>query len=141
VTEPAPKPFRVQPRLDDLNRPFWTSGERGELVVPRCEACGYLQHPPQPRCAQCLSTDVTPAVLSGLGTVVSVTVNEQAWNPTMPAPYTVALVSLDEQPDVRLMTNIVGCDPYAVSIGMRVRAIFEQHDALWIPLFAPVESS
>lgn len=137
MSESAPKAFRVQPRLDDLNRPFWTSGERGELVLLRCSDCGYLQHPPQPRCAQCLSASIEPSVLSGLGTVVSVTVNEQSWNPTMPAPYTIALVSLDEQPDVRLMTNIVGCAPYDVVIGMRVRATFEQHDAVWIPLFEP----
>jgi uncharacterized protein len=132
------KPFRVQPRLDELNRPFWTSGERGELVFLRCSACGYYLHPPVPRCPACLSADVAPAAVSGRGTVVSVTVNEQAWNPTMPSPYTVALVELDEQPGLRLMTNLVGVEPYDARIGLRVRVVFEQHDAVWVPLFEPV---
>jgi uncharacterized OB-fold protein len=37
-------------------------------------------------------------------------------------PYVVAYVQLDEGP--QLLTNIVGCDPSAVSIGMRVKVDF-----------------
>jgi uncharacterized OB-fold protein len=35
------------------------------------------------------------------------------------------------------MTNIVGCEPERVQIGMPVRVAFEQHDDVWIPLFEP----
>jgi len=73
--------------------------------------------------------------------VLSFTVNEQNWNPTMPAPYVIALVEIVEQPEVRLMTNIVGVAPEAVSIGMPVRVVFEHHSDdrgdVWIPLFEP----
>ena len=134
----ATAPFRVQPRLDDGSRHFWTGGERGELVFLRCGSCGFYIHPPTPLCPECLSREVAPAVVSGRATVASVTVNEQAWNPTMPPPYAIALVEIDEQPSIRLMTNIVGCEPYAVTIGMPVRAVFEQHGEVWIPLFEPV---
>ncbi len=131
------QPFRVLPRLDDANRAFWTAGERGQLVLGRCSDCGYLVHPPGPVCPRCLSRALAPSVLSGRGSVHSVTVNHQRWNPTMPTPYAVALVELDEQPGLRLMTNIVGCDPDDVVIGMRVWATFEQHDDVWVPLFEP----
>jgi uncharacterized OB-fold protein len=134
------KPFRVLPRLDDDNRDFWTGGERGELVVRGCADCGYLLHPPGPVCPRCLSRSLAPRTLSGRGTVHSVTVNHQPWNPTMPASYAIGLVELDEQPGLRLMTDIVGCEPDGVTIGMRVQATFEQYDDVWIPLFAPVRA-
>ena len=51
-------------------------------------------------------------------------------------PYVVALVDLEEGP--RVMTNIVGCDPEDVTIGMRVVARFEQvSDEAGIALFEP----
>ena len=131
------KPFRVLPRVDDTNRHFWTGGERGELCFLRCTPCGHYIHPPAPICPACLSRDVAPAVVSGRGTVASVTVNHQVWNPTMPVPYVIALVEIDEQPSVRLMTNVVGCEPDDVRIGMPVKAVFEQHDDVYIPLFEP----
>jgi uncharacterized OB-fold protein len=44
-----------------------------------------------------------------------------------------------EQDDLRLTTNIVNCDPDAVTVGMAVQVIFEPHldDEVWIPLFEP----
>jgi uncharacterized OB-fold protein len=45
-------------------------------------------------------------------------------------------VDLEEGP--RLMTNIVGCDPESVTVGMAVRADFvETGDALGVPRFVP----
>ena len=45
--------------------------------------------------------------------------------------------ALDEQPGLRLTTNVVGCAIEEVSIGMPVRVVFEERDGVWIPLFAP----
>jgi uncharacterized OB-fold protein len=73
--------------------------------------------------------------VSGRGTVVAATVNHKAWAPGDDAPYAIALVEIDEQPGLRLMTNVVGCAPEAVHIGMRVRVRFEAHGDVWIPLF------
>lgn len=131
------RPFRVLPQLDADTRPFWTHGEHGELVMPRCGDCGYVVHPPGPVCPRCLSRSLAYTPLSGRGRVHSFTLNHRVWNPTMPTPYVVVLVELDEQPGLRLMSNVVGCDPEAVRIGMRVRVVFEAHDDVWVPLFAP----
>jgi uncharacterized OB-fold protein len=131
------KPFRLLPKLDDDVAPFWTAGERGELVFWRCQDCGYWIHPPSPVCPTCLSRDIAVEATSGRGVVHSFTINEQNWNPTMPPPYVIALVELDAQPGLRLMTNIVNCDPADVTYEMPVRVVFEQHDDTWIPLFEP----
>lgn len=50
----------------------------------------------------------------------------------------IALVSIEEQADVRLVTNIVECDPSSLEIGQMVEVRFEEAGDIWVPLFAPV---
>jgi len=135
------QPFRVLPRLDETNRHFWTGGEAGELRFLRCGACGYWLHPPGPMCPRCLGDELAVAAVSGEGTVHTFTINHQAWYPGLDPPYAVAIVELPEQEGLRLTTNIVGCDPGDVRIGMRVRVAFERYDDVWLPLFEPVAVS
>ncbi len=63
------------------------------------------------------------------------TVNHYPWLSGWDVPYSVALVQLDEQSDLRLMTNIVGSDPGSIAIGDRVRVVFERCEDIWLPLF------
>jgi uncharacterized OB-fold protein len=131
------QPFRVLPRLTDDNRHVWTGGADGELRLSRCQTCHYWIHPPVGVCPDCLGRDVAPDVASGRGTVASFTINHQPWYPGLDPPYVIAMVELDDQPSVRLTTNIVGCDVDDVRIGMPVRAVFERYDDVWIPFFEP----
>ncbi len=133
------QPFRVLPALDDENRFFWTSGEDGLLSFLRCQECGYYLHPPLPRCPKCGSREVAPEAVSGRGEVYSVTVNHQSWDGGT-EPYAIALVTFPEQEGLRLTTNVVGCPPEDVHIGMPVQVAFEQRDEVWFPLFEPVAS-
>jgi hypothetical protein len=89
-------------------------------------------------CGSCLSKDLAPAAVSGRATVATFTLNHQPWVPAPDHPYVIAIVEIEEQPDVRLMTNIVGCAPEDVHIGMAVTVEFEEHDDVFIPVFAPV---
>ena len=56
-------------------------------------------------------------------------------------PYVVAIVEIEEQPALRLTTNLVNCAPDEVRIGMAVRVVFEKRadrdGDIWIPLFEP----
>ena len=131
--------FRVLPTLDEPSAFFWTSGEDGKLRFLQCAACSYLIHPPAPVCPRCVHRHAAPAVVSGRGTLHSFTVNHQPWDGPGD-PYVIGLVEIDEQADVRLTTNIVGIDPAAVQIGMRVEVVFEDHAPVFIPLFRPVAS-
>jgi uncharacterized OB-fold protein len=49
------------------------------------------------------------------------------------------LVALPEQDGLRLTSNLVNCPPDDVHIGMPVQVTFERHDAVWFPLFEPVD--
>ena len=129
-------PFRVLPVLDDDNRFFWTSGRDGVLRFLRCDDCGTWLHPPPPRCPDCGGRDVAPQPVSGRATVVSCTVNHHPWDGSA-EPWSIAIVELEEQPGLRLTTNVVGCDPADVAIDMAVRVAFEHHDDVWIPVCVP----
>ncbi len=135
------KPFRVLPRVTPTNQHFWTGGAQGELRFLRCGACGYWVHPPGPRCPACLAKELRAEAVSGRATVLSYTWNHQAWVPAPDHPYPIAIVEIAEQSGLRLMTNLVGCTPEEVRVGMAVRAVFERHEDVFIPLFEPVREA
>lgn len=137
----ADKPFRVLPRVTPANAHFWQGGKRGELCFLRCGACGEYVHPPSPRCPACLSKDVEPQAVSGRATVLTYTWNHQPWVPSPDHPYAVVIVEIEEQPGLRLMTNVVNCDKETLRIGMPVRVLFEEHEDVWIPVFEPAPGS
>lgn len=130
-------PVRPLPAVNDDNRPFWTGGRDGLLMIARCGNCGYRVHPPTNFCPTCEGRDVNPEAVSGRGQVYSYTVNHKAWLPGLPVPYVLALVELDEQVGLRLPANLVGCEPGDVCIGMKVSVCFEQAEDLHVPLFEP----
>jgi uncharacterized OB-fold protein len=132
-------PFRVLPRLTPQNEHFWCGGADGELRFLHCAPCDQLIHPPAPVCPVCLSKDLQPKAVSGRARVVTFTLNHQPWVPSPDHPYAIAIVEIEEQPDVRLMTNIVGCPAEDVTIGMDVQVCFEQHEDVYIPVFQPVK--
>jgi acetyl-CoA acetyltransferase/uncharacterized OB-fold protein len=125
------------PQLTPWNSHWWTGGADGVLRMQSCTSCGRLQHPPVPRCALCHADALEIVELGGRGTVEALTVNHQQWHPAFTPPYTIAIVSLDEDRAVRVTTNIVGAEPDAVQIGMPVRVVFDQHDDVWLPMFEP----
>lgn len=141
----AEPPFRILPHLTDWNRPFWQGGEVGELRFWRCQDCGYYLHPPQPLCPQCHSKALAVEAVSGRATLATYSINHQPWMPGPELPYVVAIVEIDEQPSVRLTTNLVDCAHEAIRIGMPVEVRFEHHadpaGDVWLPLFAPVEGA
>lgn len=116
---------------------FWTAGQTGQLMIHRCDACAYYVHPPVPFCPKCESTAVHPHPVSGRGRIASFTINHKQWFPELPVPYVLALVAIEEQDDVRLVSNIIDCEPDSVRIDMPVTVTFEQVEDLWAPLFRP----
>jgi uncharacterized OB-fold protein len=132
------QPFRLLPQVTPENEHFWTGGADGELRFLHCAACDFFVHPPQPRCPECLGSKLAVRAVSGRASVLTYTVNHQPWIPGFDPPYVVAIVAIDEQPSLRLMTNIVGCEPDAVEIGQRVHVVFDgREDGIFLPLFEP----
>ena len=141
--------LRLAPSPTAESLAFWTGGRNGELLITRCHGCGHFFPPPGPACWRCRSTDVAPEPVSGQAVVAAYTVNRQTWIPGFEPPYIVAMVELAEEPDTRLMSNVVDVTPNEISVGMRVEVFFEDWTALsgeedsrvWLPLFRPVKET
>jgi uncharacterized OB-fold protein len=124
------------------SRGWWEGAGRGEIVLQRCTSCGNAQHKPRALCVKCLTDTIEYFVASGRGAVYTFTVTNQ--NLVLPfrdhLPYVLAYVELEEGP--RVLTNIVGCEPADVHIGMPVVADFATADrddgeAFAVPRFRP----
>ncbi len=113
------------PRVDEESRGWWEALARHELYFQRCRDCGTKRFYPRALCPRCLSSATEWVRASGWGTVYSFTVTHQNQAPGFreELPYVLAIVELDE--GVRMMTNVVGCAPDAVRVGMRVEVVFE----------------
>jgi len=133
----APPP-RVPPPINETNRPFWTGGARGELLIQWCPACARWNHPPTPTCPGCGGHPEARPV-SGDGTIFTYTIARHQYHPDVPVPLIIAIVELAEQPGLRFITNIVGAGENDVAIGMPVKVTFEPAgDQAWAPTFTPV---
>jgi uncharacterized OB-fold protein len=133
-------PSRAVPAPSDLTQGFWDAAKDGRLAVQRCSSCGYYNHPPKPLCDRCLSPDLGFEDGSGNGTVWSYTVMHQKSVAGFEesVPYVTALVELDEQPMLLLVTNLPGVPPDSIRIGDRVHVTFEMlNDDIALPQFVP----
>jgi uncharacterized OB-fold protein len=128
---------RPVPLITPLEEAFWRGGADGRLHLQRCADCRRWVHPPLPRCPFCLSETVAPEACSGRGSVYTYTVNLQPWSADTADPYVIAIVELDDQPGLRVLSNVVGCRPDDVHIGLRVEVTFEQQGDIHFPLFRP----
>ncbi len=129
------------PRVDEESRGFWEACRRHELALQRCRACGAFRYYPRALCPECFSPDAQWTLCSGRGTVYTFTVTHQNQMPGFreALPYVLAYVLLDE--GVQMLTNVVGCPPEQVRIGMPVEVTFEDaSDEIAIPRFRPLEA-
>jgi uncharacterized OB-fold protein len=131
VTRPRPEP-------DATSEPYFAACADGELLIQRCPECGHRQHYPRPICIRCGATPEWERA-SGRGVVHTFTVIRQhGLEPfASEAPYVVAIVELAEGP--RLMGNVLGVDPDAVTIGLAVECFMMPiEEGVVVPNWRPV---
>ncbi|MDX3382275.1 OB-fold domain-containing protein [Streptomyces niveiscabiei] len=128
---------RPQPEIRQETEFFWSSGRDGRLRFQTCTACRALIHPPQPVCRHCRGHVTEVGEVSGFATLIGFTVNHRFPFPGLPSPFVVAQVAIEEDPRVRLTTDVVGCAPEDLRIGMRMEVVFERAGEAWLPLFRP----
>jgi uncharacterized OB-fold protein len=129
---------RPLPSPNALTERYWNAAARGELQLPRCDACGKFHFYPRTACPHCGSRQLQWQTVSGRGEVHSFTVVHRAPSKGFESlvPYVVAVVALAEGP--HLMTRLTNVQPDAVRIGMPLQVVFEKQDELTtLPVFEP----
>ncbi len=97
--------------------------------------------PHAPFCPHCQSQSIDWRTRSGRGTVYSCTVVERAILPGMEAhlPYVPAVVELEDAGGVRLISNVVEVEVAAISVGMAVTLVWDDHvNGVALPRFVPL---
>src|SRR5262245_44305578 len=114
------------PEPTALSRPFWEGTRAGQLLLQKCDACGAFRWTPQVLCRVCYAPEYTWTETGGRGTVYSFTIVHQPQTPAFreELPILIAIVELAEGP--LMLTNLVGCAPEDVVVGMPVEVAFER---------------
>ena len=154
MSSPAEAPSRLEPPTTEVTEPFWAATREHRYLVQWCTACDRPIFYPREVCPACLSDEaLTWRESSGAGTVYAFSVQHRPANPTMAArvPYVVALVELDagagggagsDGATVRVMSNVIGCDPSEVTVGLPVALTWEPlSDGRNLPQFQPEDGA
>ncbi len=129
----------------DATRAFWAGAERSELVIPRCGGCAVYQWYPAPVCKTCGGEQLVWTAVSGRGRLFSWAVVRHGFLKPFAnkVPYVTGLVTLEEDPAVRLVTNLVDCEADGLTVDMPVRVVFrplvfpDTERQVMAPMFTP----
>ena len=129
---------RPVPAPDDVSRFYWEAAVDHRLVLQRCRACRNMQYPPEICCVHCQGEEFEAAETTGRGAIYSYSVVDRPLHAGFvdALPYVVALVELDDQPGLRILTNIVGVPAGTrLSCGLPVEVTFEDRGSVTLPQF------
>jgi len=118
---------KQSPVPTELDKPFYDGCNEGKLVVQYCTACLRYQFPPRFACSRCAGNTLTWQQVSGKGRITSrVVVHDTPISSLIPdQPFNVATISLDEEPEVVMLSHLPGTPVDKVPIGAAVEVIFE----------------
>jgi uncharacterized protein len=127
------------PVADADSKEFWDSCHRHEMQMQKCDQCHKFYYPPGPICPHCFSNNIKWEKVSGKGEVYSFVIVRRAPGPDWEkdVPYVMADIQLPE--DIRMISNVVGCKPEDVKVGMKVEVTYDDvTEEISLPKFKPV---
>lgn len=131
-------------------REYWAGAARGELRLPRCLQCrSFHWYPDGDTCRACGAQAIEWETVGGRGRLFTWVLLEHAFLPQYASglPFVSALVTLDEDPSVRLPTRIVDAAPESLRIDQPVEVCFRPlrfegvEGEVVAPLFRPVSTA
>jgi uncharacterized OB-fold protein len=131
---------RPLPTQTPETKPLWVGVYAERLIVLQCAACRKFQFPYRGFCCHCWTTELDE-VEAAQGTVFTHSTilrnDTEGFEPYV--PYVVAMVQLSaDRGGLMVQTNIVGCDPESVHIGMPVEVTFiDTVEGQKLPMFTP----
>ena len=125
------------PNLD--NQEFFDRCREHQLVLRRCRSCAFFSHPPRPNCPNCTSDNLEWVNSEGRGTVYTFTITRQPVSRSFEGRLPWAVVDVELEEGVHLISNLVNCDSEEIEIGMAVEVVFEEVNAeITLPKFKRV---
>ncbi len=134
IAKPLPKP-------EGLNADFYRECANGRLCFQRCDDCGSWRHLPRYLCASCGSAAFRWTESSGRGRIFSWTVTHQAAHPAFAADTPFAIVVVEMEEGVRLVSDLPGVPLDSLAIDLPVEVFLESRSSeIGLPHFRLRES-
>jgi uncharacterized OB-fold protein len=132
---------RPLPVVDDEDTGgFWHAATEHRLVVRVCNSCSATLHLPKSYCHHCGSWYVGWRDVRPTGSLYSWTILHHSIHEAFPAPCTIVLVQLDEDPNVRFVGHLAGVPDLYDGMPMQVR--FEDVEpGVTIPQWQPARAA
>ncbi len=125
------------PNLD--NQEFFDKSREHKLVLRHCRDCESFLHPPRPNCPSCGSENLEWLESPGKGTIYTFTITRQLVSRAFVGRLPWAVVEVELEEGINLISNLVECDPEEIEIGMPVEVIFEEvNEEFTLPKFRRV---
>jgi len=129
------------PEIRPETKPYWDACKKHELLIPKSKETGELFFYPRAMSpGDDMSEDIEWVKSKGKGKVWTFSIHHMGPSKAYKGdpPHVVALVEIDE--GVKMMSNIVDCDPHDVRIGMEVEVVFDDvTNEITLPKFKPVK--
>lgn len=125
------------PNLD--NQEFFDKSREHKLVLRHCRDCESFLHPSRPNCPSCGSENLEWLESQGKGTIYTFTITRQPVSRAFVGRLPWAVVEVELEEGINLISNLVECDPEEIEIGMPVEVIFEEvNEEFTLPKFRRV---
>lgn len=128
------------PSVTQDNRPFWEAAREHRFMLLRCRTCGAWYWPYSGcrfHANEPFLANMEWAEASGRAKVHTFNIHYISFHPAYPAPYVYAQVETEEGP--LYGTNIVGCAPEEVYVGMPVEVVWHDITPEYsLPKFQPI---
>ncbi|MGH9206035.1 MAG: Zn-ribbon domain-containing OB-fold protein [Acidimicrobiales bacterium] len=124
------------PNPQGLNAELYSYWAKEELRFQRCGECGRWRHPPRLLCPQCGSPLWSWQLSSGQGTLYTWTVVHRAMSPAFAADTPYAVIVVEMQEGVRLVSGTSEILRQDLVVGLPVEVMFESRgEELKLPFF------
>ena len=140
MNEPSSFPYPIP---EYGTEPYWAACNEQRLVMQRCDLCEKFRWQPAPLCVYCGADAYRWDELSGRGKIATWTVVAHPVHPAAAerVPYVVVEVELDEQADLRLLSNLVDATDEKIEFDSRVEVDYIEHEnGQKLPVFRLVEA-
>lgn len=131
-----PAVSKPNPRGEGLNGEFYRACAGGSLCFQRCSSCDAWRHLPRYRCPTCGSAEFRWAESTGRGRLYSWTVTHRAIHPAFADALPLAIVVVEMDEGVRIVSDLPGVDPKQLVLDLRVEAYVEvRSEEIGLPHF------
>ena len=106
---------------------FWQATKRGELMLQYCPDSKQFQHFPRPVSIYSGRRNLQWRKVSGKGTIYACTI-VRVPGPGLEGRLPLSVVTVELEEGVRILGNVLNCDPDTVAIGQPVELAWDRID-------------